>query len=216
MDVKMPGPTLINGYLQVTMTVCQPKLDAICVLTHYNTVRGPCPMMNTLSNHGYLPRDGRNITKDNAVAALKNGLNFEKSLGELMWERAIIANPEPNATFFTLDHLNRHNVLEHDASLSRSDAYFGSNHIFNQSIFDASKRYWTEKTITAKMMANSKISRQVESRAFNPEYAFGSSVEDFSIGEVSAPFVAFGDVNTGLVERDLVLYFFGKSASLTV
>lgn len=168
-------------------------------------------MMNTLANHGYLPRDGRNITKDTAVVALKDGLNFEESLGELMWERAIIANPESNATFFTLGHLNRHNVLEHDASLSRSDAYFGNNHMFNQSVFDASTKYWTESTITAAMMANSKIYRQVESRAFNPEYAFDSSVEDFSIGEVSAPFVAFGDVANGLVERDLVLYFFGES-----
>ncbi len=68
----------------------------------FPTVRGPCPMMNTLANHGYLPRDGRNITKPNAVHALTTALNFNTSLAELMFEQAIIANPEPNATFFTL------------------------------------------------------------------------------------------------------------------
>jgi hypothetical protein len=59
-------------------------------------------MMNTLANHGFLPHDGRNITKANAVAALGNGINFDPDLASLMWEQAVIANPEPNATFFTL------------------------------------------------------------------------------------------------------------------
>lgn len=59
-------------------------------------------MMNTLANHGFLPHDGRNITKANAVHALSTALNFNTSLATLMWEQAIIANPEPNATFFTL------------------------------------------------------------------------------------------------------------------
>jgi hypothetical protein len=59
-------------------------------------------MMNTLANHGFLPRDGRNITKGNAIRALGNGLSFNAELAGIMWEQAVIANPEPNATFFTL------------------------------------------------------------------------------------------------------------------
>lgn len=59
-------------------------------------------MMNTLANHGFLPRDGTNITKENAIFALNTGLNFDPSLGAIMWQQAIIANPMPNATFFTL------------------------------------------------------------------------------------------------------------------
>jgi hypothetical protein len=59
-------------------------------------------MMNTLANHGFLPHDGRNITKVNAVHAFTTALNFNTSLAELMFEMAVIANPEPNATFFTL------------------------------------------------------------------------------------------------------------------
>lgn len=74
-------------------------------------------MMNTLANHGFLPRDGRNLTKPTVVKALNTAINFNTSLAELMFDQAIIANPEPNATYFTLDMLNRHNVLEHDASL---------------------------------------------------------------------------------------------------
>lgn len=59
-------------------------------------------MMNTLANHGFLPHDGRNITKQVVVNALGSALNFDASLAELMFEMAIIVNPQPNATSFTL------------------------------------------------------------------------------------------------------------------
>ncbi|KAH7377883.1 Chloroperoxidase [Pyrenochaeta sp. MPI-SDFR-AT-0127] len=173
-----------------------------------NDFRGPCPMMNTLANHGFLPRDGRNITRANAIAALGNGISFDENLAGIMWDQAIIANPEPNATLFTLDHLNVHNLLEHDASLSRSDAYFGNNHVFNRTVFDTSRQWWTDKTLTAKQIAHSKIFRQVVSRASNPNYTFTASVENFSLGEMAAPFIVFGDMVAGTVERALVEFFF--------
>ncbi|KAG9664743.1 Cloroperoxidase, partial [Aureobasidium melanogenum] len=173
-----------------------------------NDFRGPCPMMNTLANHGFIPRNGDNITKENAIRGLKEALNFDAALASLMWEQAIIANPEPNATFLTLQQLNRHNVLEHDASLSRMDAYYGNNHIFNPEVFATTTRYWTNETLTAKMLANSKLARMIESRAFNPTYSFTDTNEQFSLGEVAAPVIAFGDVAAVTVNRDLVMYFF--------
>lgn len=59
-------------------------------------------MMNTLANHGYLPHDGKGLTKEVVTHALNSALHFNASLGNLMFEMAIVANPEPNATFFTL------------------------------------------------------------------------------------------------------------------
>ncbi|KAK1983603.1 Chloroperoxidase [Colletotrichum cereale] len=173
-----------------------------------NNVRGPCPKMNTLANHGFLPHDDRNLTRENVVKGLQEGLNFDTSLGELMFKMAIVANPEPNATFFTLDHLNAHNVLEHDASLSRTDAFFGSNHVFNQTVFDESRAYWTREILDADQLADSKIARQINSKAFNPNYTFAASVENFSLGEVAAPIIAFGDMSDGTVNKALVEYFF--------
>lgn len=61
----------------------------------------------------------------------------------------------------------------------------------------------------AKMLANSKIARQVTSRASNPNYTFTTNTEAFSVGEVSAPIIVFGDMNSGVVNRSLVEYFFG-------
>lgn len=167
-------------------------------------------MLNTLTNHGFLPRDGRNFTRDNVIKGLGDGLNFDSQLAGLMWDQAIFANPEPNATFFTLEQLNVHNVLEHDASLSRTDAAFGNNHVFNQTVFDTSKMWWTDETVSAKQLANSKIYRQLVSRAENYNYTFTASTEEFSLGEVAAPIIAFGDTNEGTVPKNLMVYFFGK------
>lgn len=122
--------------------------------------------------------------------------------------------------------LNVHNILEHDSSLrsvlvlsvfptyadfqSRLDAYFGNNHVFNQTVFDTTKIYFTDEILDPDMMINAKVARQVASRAFNPNYSFTSTTQEFSLGEVAAPAVAFGDLKTGTVNRTLVEYFFGK------
>ncbi|KAM0703001.1 hypothetical protein Q7P35_010433 [Cladosporium inversicolor] len=170
--------------------------------------RGPCPMMNTLANHGFLHRDGLNLTEDVVIKALEDGLNFDNSLSKTMFKMALPANPEPNATWFTLDQLNRHNVLEHDASLSRMDAYYGNNHLFNPSTFASSKSFWTSSVLSAQQLANSKLARQIDSRAFNPTYTFTTTMEQFSLGELAAPIIAFGDSEAGTADRALVEYFF--------
>ena len=83
-------------------------------------------MLNTLANHGYLPRDGKAITKELTVSALNTALNFDATFVERLFQFAISTNPEPNATTYSLESLRTHNILEHDASLtyvtsSRSD-----------------------------------------------------------------------------------------------
>lgn len=59
-------------------------------------------MLNTLSGHGFLPHDGKNLTEDRVVAALREALNFQESLGKIMFKQALPANPDPNATWFDL------------------------------------------------------------------------------------------------------------------
>lgn len=81
--------------------------------------------------------------------------------------------------------------------------------MFNETIFNETRAYWTEPILDAKMLANGKLARQITSRAQNPTYTFTSSMEEFSLGEVAAPVVAFGDRLTGKVNRSLVEYFFG-------
>lgn len=60
------------------------------------------------------------------------------------------------------------------------------------------------------MLASSKLARQVSSKAFNPTYKFTTHTEEFSLGEVAAPVIAFGDLEAVTVPRDLIEYFFSK------
>lgn len=106
-----------TGFQGELVIVSSEDIPASTTLLTYFAVRGPCPMMNTLANHGFIPRNGDNLTRENVVHGLTTGLNFDPAVANLMWEQAIFINPTPNATFFTLDQLNVHNVLEHDASL---------------------------------------------------------------------------------------------------
>ncbi|KAI0532106.1 Chloroperoxidase [Xylaria digitata] len=207
MQLPLLAPALLFGQV-LGQTHDHARSDHAWIPAGPGDFRGPCPMMNTLANHGFIQRDGRNITRENAVNGLRDGLNFNPTLSNIMFDQAIIANPEPNATYFTLDHLNKHNLLEHDASLSRSDAYFGNNHVFNQTVFDETRRWWQGPIINVSMLANSKVARQLSSKAFNPTYVFTLVTEEFSLGEVVAPVIAFGDIENVTVNRTIVEYFF--------
>ena len=81
-------------------------------------VRGPCPFLNSFANHGFLPRSGKYITQEDLATGLFDAVNMDEGLSKMLFDFAITTNPEPNSTWFSLDHLARHNVLEHDASLS--------------------------------------------------------------------------------------------------
>ena len=80
--------------------------------------RGPCPGLNTLANHGYLPRNGKKISLKILQDGMLDGFNIEHSDATLLFFQAIRTNPKyPVATSFDLDHLGRHGILEHDISL---------------------------------------------------------------------------------------------------
>ncbi|KAL2863209.1 peroxidase family protein [Aspergillus lucknowensis] len=170
--------------------------------------RSPCPMLNTLANHNYIPRDGRNITRPDLVNALTSLFNFNPDLANGQFENGLLGNPEPDADYFDLDQLNQHNILEHDASFSRADAYFGPADTFDQAVFDQTKSYWTAPTVTTTMLANSKVARQLNSKAFNPTYVFTAKQNEINLGEVGGLIAAFGDVEAGVVDRAFLEYFF--------
>ncbi|KAJ7620482.1 Cloroperoxidase [Mycena polygramma] len=100
--------------------------------------RSPCPGLNTLANHGYLPRNGRNFT----IATLMDGALAGFNLN---WEPILVAakfgllSRDDGNSFDTmsLDALSLHNLIEHDASISRNDFGDGTgdNVHFNETTF---------------------------------------------------------------------------------
>lgn len=171
-------------------------------------VRAPCPMLNTLANHGFLPHDGKDITREVTQNALFDALNINKTAASFLFDFALTTNPNKNATTFSLNDLGNHNILEHDASLSRSDAYFGNPLVFNQSVFDETKSYWTGKTITVKMAAKARLARIKTSKATNPTYQLSELGDAFTYGESVAYVVVFGDKKSATVKRSWVEWLF--------
>ncbi|KAK0213363.1 Peroxidase, family 2-domain-containing protein, partial [Desarmillaria ectypa] len=99
-------------------------------------LRGPCPGLNTLANHGFLPRDGKNITINMVLKpGLADGFNIDPSILILATKVGLLTTDAPDS--FTLGDLKLHGTIEHDASLSRSDNLLGDNLHFNETIYTA-------------------------------------------------------------------------------
>ncbi|CAG8960595.1 hypothetical protein HYFRA_00013419 [Hymenoscyphus fraxineus] len=133
--------------------------------------RSPCPMVNSLANHGFLPRDGREITLQALKDGFKQGANLAESATEVVGGKALSTSTTGNPETFNLDDLKKHpGFLEHDASLSRQDTFFGDNAIFNSSIWDHTLGFFPDPVISVQQAAAAIADRQVKARAENPEF----------------------------------------------
>ncbi|KAL0567409.1 hypothetical protein V5O48_014586 [Marasmius crinis-equi] len=98
-----------------------------------NDLRSPCPGLNTLANHGFLPRDGRNITVSMIVEAGFKAYHIQAEFLIRAGKVGMLTSHE--AETLSLDDLKLHGTLEHDASLSREDFALGDNLHFNEEVF---------------------------------------------------------------------------------
>ncbi|KAK7039906.1 Chloroperoxidase [Favolaschia claudopus] len=96
-------------------------------------IRAPCPGLNTLANHGYLPRNGRNVTVDMIVQGSLDGFNAGVDAILPFAKFGLLASNV--ASTVNLDELVLHGLIEHDASLSRVDAALGDPLHFSEQIF---------------------------------------------------------------------------------
>jgi len=85
--------------------------------------RSPCPALNALANHGYLPHDGKNIGFWQLVQAVRSVYNLSFPLAVLLALSGILLCG--HALRLDLDKLALHNRIEHDASLVHKDAEAG-------------------------------------------------------------------------------------------
>ncbi|KAI0791174.1 Chloroperoxidase, partial [Abortiporus biennis] len=83
--------------------------------------RSPCPALNALANHGYLPRDGRKIDPDTLEKALIDAFQISHTFAYLLAHGGKFMLGQKGDTF-SLEDLARHNIVEHDASLFHADA----------------------------------------------------------------------------------------------
>ncbi|RDB30246.1 Chloroperoxidase [Hypsizygus marmoreus] len=88
--------------------------------------RSPCPALNTLANHGYLSRDGRNISVFDLIRGLKNGYGLSTPLAiVLAFGGFILLGRFTNLSLF---EIGKHGAVEHDASLVHKDTPKGEEY----------------------------------------------------------------------------------------
>ncbi|KAI7761100.1 hypothetical protein LZL87_011505 [Fusarium oxysporum] len=176
--------------------------------------RGPCPGLNTLANHGYIPRDGKNITLDILKDGMLTGYNIEHLDAVILFTQAIKTSPKyPSTRSFDLADLGRHNILEHDISLSRSDAFFADPNPFNETVWAESLTYFPDDMMTVEQVAKARMGRLTTSKKTNPEHSLSKLADGFSWGEMASFFEIMADGTTGTVEKKFIEYWLSISAA---
>ncbi|KIJ52730.1 hypothetical protein M422DRAFT_155986 [Sphaerobolus stellatus SS14] len=156
-------------------------------------IRGACPGLNTLANHGYLPRSGI-VTPTQIVNAVQEGFNMGNDLAVFLVYAVFIVDGNPLTGLFSLGGktqltgpnppkpavvggLNTHALFEGDASTTRQDAFFGDNHSFNETQFDELVEFSNKfggGVLDLTAASEFRFQRIQESIATNPTFSFVS------------------------------------------
>ncbi|KAJ1303533.1 hypothetical protein OPQ81_011718 [Rhizoctonia solani] len=164
--------------------------------------RSPCPALNALANHGIIPRDGRGITWKELGEACEKVYNLSPTLcKQVPWLTAkfIFAGRDWNETM-TLDDLNAHGGIEHDASYTRADIKWQSDqsipdHEIIQGLYetaglDINNLKSTDK-FTIDDFSNYLAYRRAHSKAFNGQYIMNKNGKTFGCINSAMALIAF-------------------------
>ncbi|KAF8956879.1 Chloroperoxidase [Flammula alnicola] len=195
-------------------------------------IRGPCPGLNTLASHGWLPRSGI-ASPAQIINAVQEGFNMANSLAIFITYAAFLVDgnvitnelsigqktartgPDPPAPAI-VGGLNTHAVFEGDASMTRGDFFFGNNHDFNETLFDEfvdfSNRFGAGKynlTVAGEL----RFQRIQDSIATNPTFSFVSPRYFTAYAESVFPIKFFVDGRQadGQLDLDVARGFFQNS-----
>ncbi|KAF4823980.1 putative sterigmatocystin biosynthesis peroxidase stcC [Colletotrichum tropicale] len=153
--------------------------------------------------------DGRNITLDKLTKGVKDALNVAESRALNIFENALVVNPVPNATFFDLEMLHVHNVIEHDGSLSRRDAVFDPTNSFDKGTFDNFVSYFgNEQAINTSIIANARARHALDMSEINPSFSITQEQIPVIVGENAFMLAIFGHPENPVVNRSFMEYFF--------
>ncbi|KAF7313087.1 hypothetical protein MKEN_00994500 [Mycena kentingensis (nom. inval.)] len=177
--------------------------------------RCSCPALNTMANHGILPRDGKNIKFTDIAQRVHETFNFAITFSTFVtMQGADTLKKDYNTGTCNLSDLDLHNGIEHDASLFRQDAKFqpdqGKPYIpFVNELLELASGKDTDGTRVLTIEDLSKFSsmRRADSRARNPEFQLDKQHQIFGSANSSTLLAIFGgrvnDLETFLKEERL-------------
>ncbi|KAH7467365.1 hypothetical protein KRP22_013271 [Phytophthora ramorum] len=149
--------------------------------------RSPCPALNSLANHGYLPRDGKLLTPELVRNAVVTVFNLDESLAERL--------TQPLPQHFTLADLSVHGFIEHDASLVHDDTHFQRDPAqINTTL--AGELLARSSKLNKHSMAAARRQREAQCKKENPEYEFPLKAQAAAYGESALLLLAMGDYDS--------------------
>lgn len=148
--------------------------------------RSPCPALNTLANHGYIPRNGMGITPTILKNAVMEVFNIGSDLA------AALVSGVPVST--TLDFLSTHNFIEHDASMVHADIYYGADPMNTDIdlVNDLLGRADSSGQISVSAVAAVRKDRLASCLSNNPTCSFGVTQSTIAYGESCTLLLGFG------------------------
>ncbi|KAJ7588754.1 Chloroperoxidase [Mycena floridula] len=176
-----------------------------------------------LANHGFLPRDGRNLTQDLVIKASAEGFNVAPE--PLFFAARLGLTTSTDLNTFTLDDLklyeaslflqvstygfDSYNNIEHDASLSRGDFALGDNLHFNEAIYQtlANSNPGVD-FFNATSAGQVQKQRLADSPATNPKNINTSKEFGIRTGQSALYLSIFGGPLTGVAPKKFVNVFF--------
>ncbi|OCL07966.1 Cloroperoxidase [Glonium stellatum] len=172
-------------------------------------IRGPCPGLNTLANHGFISRNGKGITVPMVVKAQLEVYNISTELATIVALGGLMTSDDPSSGAFNLDDLDKHNVIEHDASLSRADINLGGDdHTFRQDIFDTVLAFFNGPSVTIPAAALARYSRVLTERYRDPNFFYGPDQQRNAYLETTLYLLTMVDPKTGLTPVEFIRIFF--------
>ncbi|KAJ6559787.1 Chloroperoxidase [Mycena capillaripes] len=131
-----------------------PDADHPFIAPGPNDMRGPCPAMNTLANHGYISRNG--ITSfEEIILGTEEAFNLNRDMASNMAAINILTRGNPFVNKISIGGVSpfvpslpgqidgpetqgiaKHGRVEGDGSMTRSDVHIGDNRNFNQTLWD--------------------------------------------------------------------------------
>ncbi|KAK8043106.1 sterigmatocystin biosynthesis peroxidase stcC [Apiospora phragmitis] len=170
--------------------------------------RSPCPMLNSLANHGFLPRDGHDITYQNATSALQDALNFDPApfVGQIHGVMKV-SSTGSNGTFNLVD-LNQ-KPFEHDASLSRAEASSGDALHFDPKVWAQTAGHFGDTgVVSIEAAAEARADRIATARRTDPDFNLTESQTTTTYAESGLYLIVFGDKTNGNARTDWVKSMF--------
>ncbi|KAK7472206.1 hypothetical protein VKT23_000328 [Stygiomarasmius scandens] len=170
-------------------------------------LRSPCPGLNALANHGFLPRDGKGLNVSVVLDAALEGFNIQPEVLTAAAKLGLLTSNDPLS--FTLDDLKVHGVIEHDTSLSRQDIALGDNLHFNEEIFSTLANANPGKDFYDVNSAGEVMFQRLQQDIVaNPNITNTAKIAAMRSGESALYLSTMGDASTGKAPKNFVQILF--------